>query len=207
MILHGENLLISVDDSVIAASKSCEINVDCEIIEVCSSTDGEWRHCTPGRKSWSVRTNHLIIDRYSNFLLETGSECTLRIEYGPVAGVFYNFVSNVNIETSGKVFTLPPTVSYDNTTHQFLAYDQLARKYYNSWVDDYDTYNKLHTKDNYVKCDSNDQFYILTNETGGMSLLPTLGGDAIYKGSTIVATKGSLIQGSYSFQGSGPLGT
>ena len=62
MILHGENLMISVDGSVLAASKSCTVDVDADTIKVSSPTDGQWEHSIPGRKSWKVTTNHLLLN-------------------------------------------------------------------------------------------------------------------------------------------------
>ena len=61
MILHGENLMISVDGSVLAASKSCNVDVDVDTIKVSSPTDGSWEHSIAGRKSWKVTTNHLLM--------------------------------------------------------------------------------------------------------------------------------------------------
>ena len=62
MILHGENLMISVDGSVLAASKSCNVDVDVDTIKVSSPTDGAWEHSIAGRKSWKVTTNHLLLN-------------------------------------------------------------------------------------------------------------------------------------------------
>lgn len=60
MILQGKNLIISANGSVIAAAKSCTLNVDCEKIKVSSPTDGQWEHIIAGMKSWSLSTNHLL---------------------------------------------------------------------------------------------------------------------------------------------------
>lgn len=60
MILQGRNLIISADGEVIAGAKSCEINVQCDIIETASPNSGNWKQFLVGRKTWSVSTNHLI---------------------------------------------------------------------------------------------------------------------------------------------------
>ena len=52
--------MILVNGSVIAGSKSCTLDVDADSLKVASPTDGEWEHILPGRKSWSVSTNHLM---------------------------------------------------------------------------------------------------------------------------------------------------
>ena len=60
MILHGKNLIISANGSVIAGAKSCDIEVDCDTIPTSSPTDGQWEHRIVGRKSWKVSTSHLV---------------------------------------------------------------------------------------------------------------------------------------------------
>lgn len=60
MILQGKNLIISANGSVIAAAKSCTVNVECDKIKVSSPTDGQWEHVIAGMKSWSVSTSHLL---------------------------------------------------------------------------------------------------------------------------------------------------
>lgn len=52
--------MILVNGSVIAGSKSCTVDVDADSLKVASPTDGEWEHILPGRKSWSISTNHLM---------------------------------------------------------------------------------------------------------------------------------------------------
>jgi len=59
-MLQGKNLMILVDGSVIAGSKSCTVDVDADSLKVASPTDGEWEHVLPGRKSWSISTSHLM---------------------------------------------------------------------------------------------------------------------------------------------------
>jgi hypothetical protein len=60
MKLQGKNLIISANGSVLAAAKSCTLNVDCEKIKVSSPTDGQWEHVIAGMKSWSLSTSHLL---------------------------------------------------------------------------------------------------------------------------------------------------
>lgn len=67
MILQGRNLIIAVDGSTIAGSKSCSVDVQADTIKVSSPTDGEWEHIIAGRKSWQVQTSHLlpnVLQRY-----------------------------------------------------------------------------------------------------------------------------------------------
>ena len=132
MILQGKNLIVKANGEVIAAAKSCTLNIDCEIIKVSSPTDGQWEHIIAGMKSWSVSTTHLLkmeraIDLpLHGYLFRVGAEYTLRIEL------------------SGVVFG------------QIIASDYLT-------------------------------------------------GSAICRSSQITATKSNLAQGSFKFQGNGPL--
>ena len=56
MIQHGKDLRITTtnDGVLVALAKSCEINVDCDDIEVSSPYDGMWKDFITGRKEWSV---------------------------------------------------------------------------------------------------------------------------------------------------------
>lgn len=132
MILQGKNLIVKADGSVIAAAKSCTLNIDCETIKVSSPTDGQWEHVIAGMKSWSVSTTHLlkmerIIDR-------------------PLHGY---------LDPIGQSFTLV-----------------------------------LELNDIII---------------GGLPITESLTGSAICRSSQITAVKSNLMQGSFKFQGNGPL--
>lgn len=60
MILHGKDLIILADGVPLAASRSCSIDVDADLIKVSSTSDGSWEHSIVGMKSWKVSTNHLL---------------------------------------------------------------------------------------------------------------------------------------------------
>jgi predicted secreted protein len=62
MIL-GKNLTMTLSSngtSVIAASKSCNLQVDTDFIEVCSPVDGSWKEYIPSIKSWSASVDMLV---------------------------------------------------------------------------------------------------------------------------------------------------
>ena len=60
MAINGNNIIIKKGGTAIAATKSNEITVDCETIEISSPSIGDWRSFIAGRKEWSVTTNFLI---------------------------------------------------------------------------------------------------------------------------------------------------
>ena len=62
MIYKGRNVIVSAGDSVLAGSKSCSLDVKCDTIPISSPTDGQWENAIAGRKSWSMTTNHLVIN-------------------------------------------------------------------------------------------------------------------------------------------------
>lgn len=60
MIYQGRNLIISANGVVLAAAKSCSIDVKVGKQEVSSPTDADWKHFKARAKEWSVTTNHLL---------------------------------------------------------------------------------------------------------------------------------------------------
>ena len=60
MAANGNTLLVYRGDSVIAGTKSNEIQCGCEMIEVSSPAQGQWRSFIAGRKEWSVNVSYLV---------------------------------------------------------------------------------------------------------------------------------------------------
>lgn len=60
MILHGKDLIVSIDGNANMASKSCTLNVSAKSIVKTSPTSGDWEEVLSGKKSWSLTTNHLM---------------------------------------------------------------------------------------------------------------------------------------------------
>lgn len=62
--LNGNDLIIAhVAEGTVhpfAASKSCEIETDCEPVEISSPSSGVYRSYVAGRKVWMVRLNYLV---------------------------------------------------------------------------------------------------------------------------------------------------
>ena len=79
MILHGEQVIISINGQAVAASKTCDIHLDVELIEVAPQTDGACREFIPGRLSWKVTTGQLVQQFSSQLLLQVGAVVSLRI--------------------------------------------------------------------------------------------------------------------------------
>ena len=62
MIRHGRDLEITTANGgvLVALAKSCEINVDCDEIEISSSTSGKWKDFMAGRMEWSISVGYLL---------------------------------------------------------------------------------------------------------------------------------------------------
>lgn len=60
MILHGKDLIVSIDGNANMASKSCTLSVSAKSIVKTSPTSGDWEEVQSGKKSWSLTTNHLV---------------------------------------------------------------------------------------------------------------------------------------------------
>ena len=84
-IMNGKDIIItkkvSNDYVAIAATKSNEVQVDCDIIEIASPTTGAWRTRIAGRKDWSLNVSYLVTAGTGiTDLLQVGNTFTLRIQ-------------------------------------------------------------------------------------------------------------------------------
>jgi predicted secreted protein len=84
MILHGKDLIVMGNTTngytpIVACSKSCEIDVSCEVIEKSSVTSSAWREYIAGRKVWTASVSYLVkADNLASNLLRVGNTVTLR---------------------------------------------------------------------------------------------------------------------------------
>ena len=61
MAIQGNNIIVLMNGTAIAGTKSDELQVDCETIEIASATDQGWTHYISGRKSWSLTVGWLVL--------------------------------------------------------------------------------------------------------------------------------------------------
>jgi predicted secreted protein len=81
MAVLGNNIIVFMNGTAIAGTKSDEIQVDDEIIEVASETDQDWVHRIAGRKSWSLNVGWLVLANQDvRKVLLTGSVVTIKIK-------------------------------------------------------------------------------------------------------------------------------
>lgn len=81
MAILGNNIIVLMGGVAIAGTKSDELQVDCETIEIASATDQGWTHYLAGRKSWSLTVGFLLLANSDiRNVLNNGSNVTLIIK-------------------------------------------------------------------------------------------------------------------------------
>ena len=58
--MNGKDIIILKNGQAIAATKSDEIQVGCEVIPISSPSDGAWTAAIAGRKSWAITVGFLV---------------------------------------------------------------------------------------------------------------------------------------------------
>ena len=81
MAVLGNNIIVYMNGQAIAGTKSDEIQVDNETIEIASATDQDWTHYISGRKSWSLNVGWLVLANQDvRKVLLAGSVVTIKIK-------------------------------------------------------------------------------------------------------------------------------
>lgn len=197
-VLKGKDLIIMADGVALAAAKSCDIEVNCNAIPVSSPTSGDWEDSIPGRKSWKVTTNHLVMSAAS-MLLKVSRIVTLRMKVADGDALpFDGYVSNVTITQQSYTPTSSSKYYWDTTRKKFVVSNGATiPKYYLSWSGGYEYMNPEMRLFYY-----SDDYLTVAN---GELVKDILEGSAICKTAKVTATVGNLSQGSFSWLGKGAL--
>ena len=185
--------------TAIAAAKSCDVNIQADLIKVASPTDGGWEHSIAGRKSWSASCSHLVT-QIADSAAMVGQTVTLTFQ--PTSDVaFSGTVSNPTL-TSG---TAPNSgnMVFDTTRKEFL-WVHFPAPGVTLYFQDFDGKPALIVGAYYynrtaAKC------YRWDGTT--MNEVSALTGSAIVKQWKGTFSQSNLAQGSYSFEGTGALST
>ena len=202
MIIHGKDIIIKADGEVIAAATSCELDISADIIKTASPTDGQWQHGIAGRKSWRASCSHLVTDILDPAQM-VGVDVTLTICVVNIGLPFRYFLTTSPTVESVSALSVDFVV-WDDQAKRFLGCKDskyiLNRKYYNVWTG----------CEPYTNAPNGSKFYIAS--TGATYRLTANGlseekltGTAIVKEWRLTATRGNLAQGSFRFEGVGPL--
>jgi hypothetical protein len=202
MILHGRNLIIKADGVAIAAAKSCDINVHCEEIETSSPQTGIWRTAIIGRKSWSVTTNQLVTSILDPVQM-VGANVSLTINIANIGlPIRYFLTASPTVEQQSALSV--DFVVWDDQAKRFLGCKDsqsiLHRKYYTSWLG----------REPYTDAAVGSKFYIAsTGDTYTLTANGLVEEKLTGRANVVVwkatGTIGNLAQGSFQFNGSGPL--
>ena len=167
-VIKGKDLIIMADGVALAAAKSCDIEVNCEAIPVSSPTSGDWEDSIPGRKSWKVTTNHLLMSAAS-MLLKVSQIVTLRMKVADGDALpFDGYVSNVTITQQSYTPTSSSKYFWDTTRKKFVVSNgaTLNTKYYLSWSGGYEYMNPEMRLFSYNGEDLPDMIVALTQPDG-----------------------------------------
>lgn len=81
MAILGNNIIVYMNGTAIAGTRSDEIQVECKTFDISSGTDQDWTHLLAGRKSWSLTAGFLVLANTDvRKLLLTGTKVTLKIK-------------------------------------------------------------------------------------------------------------------------------
>ena len=202
MIIHGNNLIVSVGGTAVAAAKSCELNVAADTIEVASPNIGDWRSFIVGRKTWNVSVGYLLTPLYVTYRPTLVGESVILTFTVRQPGDTLNFAgfdtpASVQLRATGAV----DSVWWHPTMHMFIG--KVGSTYYQQWpskeADGYATPSQANSY--HCAADSKDYIY------DGLQLVVNamLRGAAIVTGVKMTGTRGNLATGSVTFKGSGAL--
>lgn len=81
-MIHGEDLILALNGTPLAASKSCNLDKSQSFIDVSDPTDGRWEACVSQKLSWSISSDCLIatLEAYKtlNAAWKAGTALTVR---------------------------------------------------------------------------------------------------------------------------------
>lgn len=201
MIL-GKDIIIlnSSGTAAVAAAKSCEINVQADMIEVASPDTGVWKKYISGHKSWSLTINHLVLSM-ARTIPTVGTSMNVKLTIDARNGLLFNgFVNNVTIE-QGSYMGTPPLICWDKTRKIFVGYVTPAQGvtlYFASWTDS-GKYSSPNPFDVFTY--NNISYTWLDNDL----VKESLSGSVIVQTAKVTATVGNLAQGSFVFIGNSAL--
>lgn len=133
-MIHGRNLIVTVDNTIVAASTGCKLNLSQEFLKVCSPAGGRTMEKIPTTYDWGLSVDCLVgTSAYANSLMDkliAGTKCFVTFtdssnqkragycyvkscdENGPVAGIA-NF--SVSFESSGPLYCYSEQTPYTDT--------------------------------------------------------------------------------------------
>lgn len=108
-MIHGEDLIIAIGGTPLAASKSCNVNKSQSFIEVASPTSSAWESFIPTKRGWKISSDCLMgtMDAYKTLdaAWKAGTALTIR---------FYDTEFNENETGTAYIENLDLTATKGN---------------------------------------------------------------------------------------------
>jgi predicted secreted protein len=103
MAINGNNVLIYIDGTVVAGTKSNEVQSNRELIEIASPSSGEWREFITGRKDWGFTISWLVSSHtdIQQLLLAAGTVTVRIVGRGETLGL----TGSAIVQTCRMTFT------------------------------------------------------------------------------------------------------
>ena len=232
MILRGRNLIISANGVVLAGAKSCDVQVECDDIKVSSPSDGQWEHIIAGMKSWKVSTSHLVpMETVPSHFAEAVATCYADGAMSPSRwnvdnvlhtsnyvsrGLFLSVYNFLTIQTGGAF-----VAKYQNTYDTYIDITECATLItalnesvsggnlviitsFDAYGMNADLASAISTK---LSIPLGNIPVVNPGQRAAFVCIGIAGGGGIAHCTTFrsTGTLGNLLQGSFSFKGSGPL--
>ncbi len=193
----------SSGSALIAAAKSCEIDVKVDTQEVCSLGTAYWKAHITERKEWSVSLSHLVtMGQFPACLTATGTQLTLKMGVRKPSGTaapFDGMYGSATVEAT----TSPAEAVYWHTTANCFVGKVTSggeTKYYRNWLNGEEYTNPSPN----IPYTYDSDTYLWTPDNG-LVKLTWLTGTAIIQSARVTATRGNLAQGAWSLKGTGAL--
>lgn len=127
-VYQGKDLFVSANGTVLAGSKSCELSIDADTLEVASQVSGQWREFIADRKSWHLTTNHLLLNEdTANLISASCHDGVARLSYPSGSG---DVVSEGIV---GVAITSRPSAP-----QEFDLSTEIGREYFTNWLEMYE---------------------------------------------------------------------
>lgn len=139
-MIHGKDLILTINSQynqtkALAASKSCEVDVNTDFIETASPTDGAWKQFIPTILSWGLSASSLLAypETYNTLFNYQTSKTKLTARFfDPELGIYYKgdvYISNLRatgtVGSLAKIsMTFQPTGPLTPATVNVISCDQ-----------------------------------------------------------------------------------
>ena len=139
-MVQGRNLILALNNTAIAAAKSCSLKVQQNFIEACSPTSGRTKKKIPADYSWDLSCDCLMATpAYADSIVEmvkNGTEVTVRF-YDTTYGINRTgkaYVANANIDGSvGSLsklsISLTGSEELETYTEEITLHQELTKQF------------------------------------------------------------------------------